>query len=65
MPGVALIEKICSYLYTKRADVDLDPEPQVDSEDVEFAMEHVGSIAGLLGPIPINLESLSVWRHHD
>jgi hypothetical protein len=49
----------------------LDPEPQVDSEDVEFAMEHVTNIAGLFDPTPINLESLSaspavyakfIWR---
>jgi hypothetical protein len=27
MPGVSLMKKICSYFYTKLADVDLDPEP--------------------------------------
>jgi hypothetical protein len=59
MPGVSLMKKICSYHYTKLADVELDPEPQVESEDIEFAMEHIGSIDGLLGPTPINLETLS------
>jgi hypothetical protein len=65
------MKKICSYLYTKLADVELDPEPQVESEDIELAMEYIGSVDGLLGPIPINLETLSaspavyakfIWR---
>ncbi|CEP19230.1 hypothetical protein [Parasitella parasitica] len=55
LPGVSLRKKI---LYTKLAGIELENEPDVESEDVACAIEIITDIDGLLGPTPIDLEIL-------
>jgi hypothetical protein len=50
------MKKIISYLFTRLAGI--EPEPSIESGAVLEAMNRIQTNNGLLGPTPINLESL-------
>jgi hypothetical protein len=53
-----MMKKIASRLYCNLAGIELEPEPSIESDAVPQTMSRIQTIAGLLGPTPINLESL-------
>jgi hypothetical protein len=55
---VTCMKDICSYLYSRLAGAEAQEEPTDLPNVVQEAMDHILTNAGLLGPTPINLETL-------
>jgi hypothetical protein len=53
-----MMKKIASHLYCNLAGIEPEPEPSIESDAVLQAMSCIQANDGLLGPTPINLESL-------